>query len=225
LQIKEGMAFAELSSGGNKETVVCDKVLVAAGRRPCSDNLGLKKAGIEPDAAGRIPVNANYETSANGIYAIGDLIQGPMLAHKAMEEGVVAVERIAGQSSQVDYEYLPGIVYTWPEAAAVGRTEEQLQKDGVPYSVGRFPFSASGRARCMDEGEGFVKVLAQKESGRVLGIHIIGPRASDMIAEAVAVMTFGGTTQDIAMTFHAHPTLSEALKEAALDVDKQAIHA
>ncbi len=225
IQVKEGMAFVDLSSAGNSETVACDRLLVAAGRRPLIEGLGLKRIGVNLDATGRVAVNSNYETNVHGIHAIGDLIQGPMLAHKAMEEGVVMVERLAGQSSQVDYEYLPGIVYTWPEAASVGKNEEELQKEGIAYAVGRFPFSANGRARCMDEGEGFVKVLAKKESGMVLGIHIVGPRASDMIAEAVTVMTFGGSAQDIAMTFHAHPTLSEALKEAALDLDKAAIHA
>jgi dihydrolipoamide dehydrogenase len=130
-----------------------------------------------------------------------------------------------GQASQVDYEFIPGIIYTWPEVASVGKTEEELNRDAVPYATGRFPFSANGRARCMDEGEGFVKILAHQSTGRVLGVHIIGPRASDMIAEAVTVMTYGGSAQDVAMTFHAHPTLSEAMKEAALDVDKAAIHA
>ena len=148
-----------------------------------------------------------------------------MLAHKAMTEGEVFAERLLGQASVVDYEFIPGIIYTWPEAASVGKTEEQLQAENIPYAAGRFNFMANGRARCMDETDGFVKVLAHKETGRVLGVHIIGPRASDMIAEAVTVMTYGGSAQDIAMTFHAHPTLSEAMKEAALDVEKRAIHA
>ena len=147
-----------------------------------------------------------------------------MLAHKAMEEGVVFAERLAGQASEVEYDYLPGVCYTWPEAASVGKTEEELKSGAVPYSAGKFNFMANGRARCMDETEGFVKVLAHAETGRVLGIHIIGPRASDLIAEAVTVMTYGGSAQDIALTFHAHPTLSEAVKEAALDVEKRAIH-
>ncbi|HEX9078745.1 MAG TPA: dihydrolipoyl dehydrogenase, partial [Desulfuromonadaceae bacterium] len=165
-----------------------------------------------------------YETTVPWIHAIGDLIPGPMLAHRAMEEGVVCVERMAGQASAVEYDYLPGICYTWPEAASVGKSEEELKEANVPYAAGRFNFMANGRARCMDETEGFVKVLAHSETGRVLGLHIIGPRASDMIAEGVTVMTYGGTAADIAMTFHAHPTLSEAVKEAALDVEKRAIH-
>jgi dihydrolipoamide dehydrogenase len=147
-----------------------------------------------------------------------------MLAHKASEEGVVCVERMQGEKPVVDYEFIPGVVYTWPEAAGVGKTEEQLKAEAVPYSAGRFNFMGNGRARCMDETEGFVKILAHQQSGRVLGIHIIGPRASDLIAEAVTAMTYGATAQDVAMTFHAHPTLSEALKEAALDVEKRAIH-
>ena len=149
---------------------------------------------------------------------------GPMLAHRAMEEGAVCVERLAGQASLVEYDYLPGVCYTWPEAASVGRTEEELKEMNIPYATGRFNFMGNGRARCMDETEGFVKILAHAETGRVLGVHIIGPSASDMIAEAVTVMTYGGSAEDIAMTFHAHPTLSEAMKEAALDVEKRAIH-
>jgi dihydrolipoamide dehydrogenase len=172
-----------------------------------------------------VTVNQDYETSVPGIHAIGDLVAGPMLAHKAMEEGVVFAEKLMGQASQVEYDYLPGVCYTWPEAASVGRTEEELKEAGLDYRSGRFIFMANGRAKCMDETEGFVKVLADSGTGRVLGIHIIGPRASDMIAEAVTVMTYGGSAQDIALTFHAHPTLSEALKEAALDVEKRAIHA
>lgn len=167
----------------------------------------------------------NYLTSAPGIYAIGDLIHGPMLAHKAMAEGEVFAERLTGEASVVDYEYIPGIVYTWPEAAGVGLTEEQLKEQGIPYAAGRFNFMANGRARCMGETEGFVKILAKPDTGRVLGIHVVGPRASDLIAEAVTVMTYGGSAADIAMTFHAHPTLAEAMKEAALDVEKRAIHA
>jgi len=147
-----------------------------------------------------------------------------MLAHKAFEEGVVAIERMQGEASVVDYEYLPGICYTWPEVASVGKTEEQLKSEGAAYSVGKFNFLANGRARCMDETDGFVKILADQKTGRVLGVHIVGPRASDLISEAVTAMTFGSTAEDIAMTFHAHPTLSEALKEAALDVMKRAIH-
>jgi len=225
VESRDGKALVTLKSGETSEQLECDRILVAAGRRPLTMGLGLEEAGVVLEAGGRIGVNDNYETSAPGIFAIGDLVHGPMLAHKAMEEGVVFAERQSGQASQVEYEFIPGIIYTWPEVASVGKTEEELLQDKVPFNTGRFPFSANGRARCMDESEGFVKVLAHQSTGRVLGIHIIGPRASDMIAEAVTVMTYGGSAQDIAMTFHAHPTLSEAMKEAALDVDKAAIHA
>ena len=223
--VAEGRAIVRVSAMEESEEIVCDKVLVAVGRKPLTAGLGLEEAGVRLDQHGRVSVNGNYETSVPGIYAIGDLIAGPMLAHKAMEEGVVFAERLAGQASEVEYDYLPGICYTWPEAASVGKTEEELKAEAVPYSAGKFNFMANGRARCMDETDGFVKILAHAETGRVLGIHIIGPRASDMIAEAVTVMTYGGSAQDIALTFHAHPTLSEAMKEAALDVEKRAIHA
>ena len=225
LEKRDGKAHVRIKNGDKAEEIVCDRVLVAVGRRPLSADLGLEEAGIAADGAGRIPVNDDFATAVPGIYAIGDLVHGPMLAHKAMTEGEVFAERLLGQASVVDYEFVPGIIYTWPEAASVGKSEEQLQAENIPYAAGRFNFLANGRARCMDETEGFVKVLAHKETGRVLGVHIIGPRASDMIAEAVTVMTYGGSAQDIAMTFHAHPTLSEAMKEAALDVEKRAIHA
>ena len=214
-----------LSGTSGEQELLCDRMLVAVGRRPLIEELGLEAAGVSLDSSGRVEVNEDYRTSAEGIYAIGDLLRGPMLAHKAFEEGVVAIERMHGEASVVDYEYLPGICYTWPEAASVGKTEEQLKSEGAAYSVGKFNFLANGRARCMDETDGFVKILADQKTGRVLGVHIVGPRASDLIAEAVTAMTFGATAEDIAMTFHAHPTLSEALKEAALDVMKRAIHA
>jgi len=222
---RDGQAVVTVESGGASEEIVCDKVLVAIGRRPVTEGLGLAEADVKLDGSGRITVDENYATSTHGIYAIGDLIKGPMLAHKAMEEGVVFAERLAGQASEVEYDFVPGICYTWPEAASVGKTEEELKSEGLAYSVGKFSFMANGRAKCMDETEGFVKILAQTDSGRVLGVHIVGPRASDMIIEAVTVMTFGGSAEDIALTFHAHPTLSEAVKEAALDVEKRAIHA
>lgn len=225
VSVAEGRAIVRVSAMEESEEIACDKVLVAVGRIPLMAGIGLEEAGIKFDQHGRVSVNEDYETSVPGIYAIGDLIPGPMLAHKAMEEGVVFAERLAGQASEVEYDYLPGICYTWPEAASVGKTEEELKAETVPYSVGKFSFMANGRARCMDETDGFVKILAHDGTGRVLGIHIIGPRASDLIAEAVTVMTYGGSAQDIALTFHAHPTLSEALKEAALDVEKRAIHA
>ena len=221
----EGRATVRIDGPAGVEELDCDRVLVAAGRIPLTAGLGLDDAGVTVAANGRIAVDDNFQTGVAGIYAIGDLIAGPMLAHKAMTEGEVFAERLQGQASVVDYPFIPGIVYTWPEAASVGRTEEQLKKDGVAYASGRFPFSANGRARCMDETEGFVKILAQEKTGRVLGVHILGPRASDLISEAVTVMTYGGTAEDVAMTFHAHPTLSEAMKEAALDVEKRAIHA
>jgi dihydrolipoamide dehydrogenase len=221
----DGRLRVKFQSGDAEETIDCDRVLVAAGRRPLIAGLGLEEAGVKLDDTGRIRIDDDYQTTVPGIYAIGDLIHGPMLAHKAMAEGEVFAERLSGQASQVDYDYIPGIVYTWPEAASVGRTEEQLKADGVAYSVGKSAFMGNGRAKCMDETDGFVKILAHPQTGRVLGVHIVGPRASDLIAEAVTVMTYGGSAADIAMTFHAHPTLAEAMKEAALDVEKRAIHA
>lgn len=220
-----GQASVRIATVEETEDILCDKVLVAVGRRPLTVGLGLEAVGVAIEERGRIAVNDDYQTSVPGIYAIGDLIHGPMLAHKAMEEGVVCAERLAGQASQVDYAFIPGICYTWPEAASVGQNEEELKEAGIPYSAGKFNFLANGRAKCMEETEGFVKVLAHQETGRVLGVHLLGPRASDLIAEAVTVMTYGGSALDIAMTFHAHPTLSEAVKEAALDVEKRAIHA
>jgi len=226
-----GVTFAgdklsvQVASGDGKEEISCDRVLVAVGRRPLTAGLGLEALGVALDSGGRVSVDDDYQTIVPGVYAIGDLIAGPMLAHKAMEEGVVFAERLAGQASVVDYEFVPGIVYTWPEGASVGKTEEQLKQEKTPFAAGRFNFMGNGRAKCMAETDGFVKVLAHQETGRVLGVHILGPRASDLIAEAVTVMTYGGSAADIALTFHAHPTLSEAVKEAALDVEKRAIHA
>ncbi|MSN26851.1 MAG: dihydrolipoyl dehydrogenase [Geobacter sp.] len=217
-------AIVEYNDGTGSEEIDCDKVLVAIGRRPMTAGLGLDELGLGLDEKGRVVVDANYQTTVPGIYAIGDLVPGPMLAHKASEEGVVCVERMAGQHSTVEYDFIPGVCYTWPEAASVGSTEEQLKKANIPYRSGRFNFSALGRARCMDESEGFVKILAHQETDRVLGVHILGPRASDLIAEAATVMCFGGTARDIALMCHAHPTLSEAIKEAALDLHKEAIH-
>jgi dihydrolipoamide dehydrogenase len=223
--VAEGKALVRVAATEESEEIECDKVLVAVGRRPLTAGLGLEEAGVRLDGEGRVAVDGNFATSVPGVYAIGDLIAGPMLAHKAMEEGVVCVERLAGQASVVEYDYLPGICYTWPEAASVGKSEEELKAANVPYGAGRFNFMGNGRAKCLDETEGFVKVLAHAGTGKVLGVHIVGPRASDLIAEAVTVMTYGGSAEDIAMTFHAHPTLSEAVKEAALDVEKRAIHA
>lgn len=214
----------QYGSGTESGEIDCDRLLVAIGRRPLLSGLGVEELGIVCDQAGRIQVDENYQTTCAGIYAIGDLVPGPMLAHKASEEGVVCVERMQGKAAVVEYDYLPGVVYTWPEGASVGMTEEQLKGNSVSYKSGKFNFLANGRARAMDETEGFVKVLAHAETDRLLGIHIVGPRASDMIAEAVTAMSFMGTARDLGMQFHAHPTLSEALKEAALDVHKEAIH-
>ncbi|MFL5243854.1 MAG: dihydrolipoyl dehydrogenase [Gemmataceae bacterium] len=203
-----------------------DKVLVAVGRRPYSAGLGLLEVGVKMDEkSGRVVVDEGFQTKVPGIYAIGDLIAGPMLAHKAQDEGIAVAERLAGKKTEVNYHTIPSVVYTWPEVAAVGLTEEQVKETGKPYNVGRFNFAANGRAKCMDETEGLVKVLADAATDRLLGVHIFGPRASDLISEAVTVMEFGGSAEDIARTSHAHPTLSEALREAALAVDKRAIHA
>lgn len=218
-------AIVQFNSGTGSEEVDCDKLLIAVGRRPVTAGLGLEELGVALDEAGRVVVDDSYQASVSGIFAIGDLVKGPMLAHKASEEGVACVERMTGLATKVDYEYIPGAAYTWPEASCVGATEEQLKAAGIPYRSGRFNFAALGRARCMDETEGFVKILAHAETDRVLGVHIVGPRASDLISEAATVMNFGGTARDIALICHAHPTLPEAIREAALDVHKEAIHA
>ncbi len=218
-------AIVQFNDGTGSEEIDCDKVLVAVGRRPLTIGFGLEELGVLLDDKGRVVVDGNYQSNVPGIFAIGDLVPGPMLAHKASEEAVACVERMAGKTTTVEYEYIPGVVYTWPEGACVGGTEEQLKEAGIPYRSGRFNFAALGRARCMDETEGFVKILAHLETDRILGVHIVGPRASDLIAEAATVMNFGGTARDIALMCHAHPTLSEAIREAALDVHKEAVHA
>ena len=210
--------------GKHPQTLSCDRVLVAAGRRPLIGGLGLEAAGIKLDGQGRVEVDADYQTSCAGVYAVGDLIHGPMLAHKAMDEGAVCVERLHGERPDVDYRLIPGVVYTQPEVAAVGQTEEQLKAAAIAYAVGKFPFLASGRARALDETEGFVKVLVAPASGRLLGVHIIGPRASELIAEAAAIMAFGGSVADVALITHAHPTLSEAFREATLGAASRAVH-
>ncbi|UFS70669.1 dihydrolipoyl dehydrogenase [Geomonas sp. RF6] len=222
--VQNGKAVLSLEAGEKKEELVADKVLVAVGRKPVLTGLGLEEAGVKT-ANGRIEVDENYQTSAPGIYAIGDLIPGPLLAHKASEEGFAFAEKLAGLQAKVHYSTIPGIAYTWPEAASVGRTEQSLQEEGIPYACGKFSFIANGRARCMDETDGFVKILAHKETDKVLGIHIVGPRASDMIAQGVSFMALGGSSKELATMFHAHPTLAEAVKEAALDVHKSVIHA
>jgi dihydrolipoamide dehydrogenase len=214
----------EPAKGGERESLAADVVLVAIGRRPFTNGLGLEEVGVARDPAGRITVDDGFATNVPGIYAIGDVIRGPMLAHKAEEEGIAVVERLAGQKTEVDYDAIPSVVYTWPEAAAVGKTEEELKAASIEYRVGKFPFTANARARTNAETDGFVKVLADAATDRVLGVHIIGPDAGTMIAEAALAMEFGASAEDIARTCHAHPTLSEALKEAALAVDGRAIH-
>ena len=199
-----------------------DQVLIAAGRVPFSKGLGLEEMGIEQDPHGFVQVDDHYRTKFPHIYAIGDLIPGPMLAHKAEEEGIAVAEIIAGQQGHVNYNTVPSVIYTWPEVASVGQTEEELKSAGTPYKSGSFPFSANGRAKAMGSTEGQVKVLAHKETDQVLGVHIVGPRASDMIAEAVIIMEFSGSAEDLARSFHAHPTLSEVMREAALNVEKMA---
>jgi dihydrolipoamide dehydrogenase len=206
------------------EPIRCDRVLAATGRRPATDGVGLETVGIAADQRGFIPVDGQFRTSASGVWAIGDCVPGPMLAHKAEEDGVACVEGIAGKWAHVDYDLVPAVVFTHPEIAAVGRTEEQLVAAGVAYKKGVFPFRANGRARTIDETTGKVKVLADTATDRVLGIHVIGPNAGDLIGEAAAAMTFGATAEDIARVCHAHPTLPEALKEAALAVSGAAIH-
>ncbi len=210
---------------GAEETFACDRVLVAVGRRPYTQGLGLAEAGVTVDPkSGKVPVDAHFRTNVPTISAIGDLIDGPMLAHKAEDEGIACAEILAGKPGHVNYHTIPSVIYTWPEMASVGHTEELAKQFGLSYRIGKFPFLANGRAKAMDETEGLVKILADAETDRVLGVHILGPRASEMIAEAVAVMEFGGSAEDIARTCHAHPTLSEATREAALAVEGRAIH-
>jgi dihydrolipoamide dehydrogenase len=214
----------EPAKDGPAETIEADVVLLAIGRRPYTEGLGLQEAGVTLDERGRLKIDAHYATNVPGIYAIGDVIQGPMLAHKAEEEGVAVAERLAGQAEHVNYDVIPGVVYTWPEVASIGATEDQLKQGGVAYSVGKFPFTANGRARAMGSTDGFVKILADKASDRVLGAHIIGPDAGTLIAEIATAMEFGASSEDIARTCHAHPSLSEAVKEAALAVEGRALH-
>ncbi len=214
----------EPAKGGDAEDIKCDVVLVSIGRRPFTDGLGLDEVGVERDDRGVIQVDGDFKTSVDGIYAIGDAIPGPMLAHKAEEEGIACVERLAGQATHINYDAIPAVVYTWPEAASVGRTEEQLKEAGVAYSKGAFPFQANSRARANGDTEGFVKILADAATDEVLGVHIIGPDAGTMIAELALAMEFGASSEDIARTCHAHPTLNEAVKEAALAVEGSPIH-
>ena len=206
------------------EPLECDRVLVAVGRKPNTENLGLDVAGVELDDRGRVAVNDHFQTSASNVYAIGDVIRGPMLAHKAEEEGIACVERIATGYGHVNYDAIPGVAYTHPEIASVGRTEEELKEAGTPYRKGKFPFMANGRAKALAQTDGFVKILAHEETDRVLGVHIIGPRAGDLIAEAAVAIEFGASSEDIARSSHAHPTLAEVIKEAAFATDGRAIH-
>ncbi len=214
----------EPAAGGTVETLEADVVLVAIGRIPYTEGLGLDAAGVKRDNRGRVIVDPHFQTNIAGIYAIGDVIAGPMLAHKAEEEGVALAEILAGQAGHVNYEVIPNVVYTYPEIASVGKTEEELKAAGIAYQVGKFPFTANARARANLMTEGFVKILADAKTDRVLGVHILGPDAETMIAEAAMAMEFGASSEDIARTCHAHPTLSEAVKEAALAVAKRAIN-
>jgi dihydrolipoamide dehydrogenase len=214
----------EPSKGGEAETIDADYVLVAIGRRPYTQNLGLVESGVKLNERGRIKVDGHFKTNVDGIYAVGDVIEGPMLAHKAEEDGVAAVEIMAGQAGHVDYNLVPGVIYTAPEVASVGRTEEQLKDAGVKYNIGKFPFMANSRSRSTGETEGFVKVLADKSTDEVLGVHIVGPKAGTMIGECVTAMEFRASAEDIARICHSHPDYSEAIKEAALGVDGRAIH-
>ena len=210
-------------SEGEAETLSVDKVLVSIGRRPYTEGLGLESVGVQLDVAGRIETNG-FKTNVDGIYAIGDVITGPMLAHKAEDEGVAVAEMLAGKSGHVNYDVIPGVIYTAPEVAWVGLNEEELTQQGVDYRIGKFPFMANGRAKVNNTTDGFVKVLADTKTDRILGVHIVGPEAGNMIAEAAVAMEFGGSAEDLARTCHAHPTLTEAVKEAALAVEDRAIH-
>jgi dihydrolipoamide dehydrogenase len=214
----------EPAKGGAAETLKADVVLLSIGRRPYTDGLGLEAAGVELDERKRVKVDAHYATNVPGIYAIGDVIAGPMLAHKGEDEGVAIAEILAGQAGHVNYGAIPSVVYTWPEVASVGQTEEELKAAGVAYTVGKFPFTANGRARAMGDTDGFVKVLADKTSDRLLGAHVIGPDAGTLIAELTTAIEFGASAEDVGRICHAHPTLSEAVKEAALAADGRALH-
>ena len=218
------IASVEPAAGGPADSLEADVVLVAVGRVPYTQGLGLAEAGVAMDKNGRIVVDDHYRTNVAGIHAIGDVIAGPMLAHKAEDEGMAVAEMLAGQAGHVNYGVIPNVIYTYPEVASVGRTEEELKEAGIAYSVGKFPFTANGRAKVNRTTDGFVKVLADAATDRVLGVHIIGPDAGTLIAEAALLMEFAGSAEDMARTCHAHPTLSEAMKEAALGVAKRAVH-
>ena len=223
-EVKKGKVVLnyESTKDGKTGSIEGDKVLVAVGRKALAEGLGLDAAGVKLNERGQIIADEHYQTSVKGIYAIGDVIGGAMLAHKAEEEGVAVMEHIAGNYGHVNYDTVPWVIYTWPEVAGVGKTEEELKAAGVAYKSGAFPFSANGRAKALNCTDGKVKILADKKTDKVLGVHIVGPRASDMIAEAVVAMEFGASSEDIALSFHAHPTLAEVMREAALAVDKRA---
>jgi dihydrolipoamide dehydrogenase len=221
---KKLKAAVEPAAGGASEAIEADVVLVAIGRVPFTAGLGLEDIGVQKDKRGCVVVDAHFATNVPGIYAIGDVIAGPMLAHKAEDEGVAVAEIIAGQAGHVNYDVIPNVIYTFPEVASVGKSEEELKAAGITYQVGKFPFTANGRAKANKQTDGFVKILADAATDRVLGVHIIATQASEMIAEAAVLMEFGGSAEDLARTCHAHPTLTEAVKEAAMAVDKRAIH-
>ena len=221
---KSGAVISTVDKEGNKKNIECDVVLVSVGRKPNTKGLNLEKVGVDLDEKSRVKTDKNFKTSQNNIYAIGDVITGPMLAHKAEDEGIAVAENIAGQSGHVNYNTIPGVIYTTPEIASIGKTEEQLIKENIKYKIGKFSFMANSRAKAIDDTEGFVKILADEKTDKVLGAHLIGPHAGELIAEIGVAMEFGASSEDIARTCHAHPTFSEAVKEAALSVDKRAIH-
>jgi len=223
-RVEGGTVHVTIAEGEATREETCDVLLVAVGRRPYTEGLGVREAGVTLDERGRAVVNEHFETSVAGIFAIGDVIAGPMLAHKAEEEGIAAVERMAGQAGHVAYDCIPNVVYTWPEFASVGLSEEQARERGLEVALGSFPFLANGRAKAMEEREGQVKILADARTDRIVGAHIVGPRASDLIAELATAMELGASAEDVARSVHAHPTLPEAVKEAALGVAKRAIH-
>ena len=223
-KLSHGASIEVSGPDGKKDKIEADIVLISVGRKPYTKNLNLDKIGVELDKSGKVKVDKKFQTNIEGVYAVGDVIDGPMLAHKAEEEGIAVAELISGQSGHVNYDVIPSVIYTSPEVAAVGKTEEQLKNDKIIYKLGKFPFMANSRAKAINEPEGFVKILADVKTDRVLGVHIIGPHAGEMIAEMSVAMEFGASSEDIARTCHAHPTFSEAIKEAALSVDKRQIH-
>jgi dihydrolipoamide dehydrogenase len=222
--LKKSVKLTVENAKGETEEISCDKVLVAVGRRPNTSGTGLEQLGVALDEQGRVAIDDHFQTSVEGVYAIGDLVRGPMLAHKAEEEGIALAEELAGLPGHVNYEAIPNVVYTEPELAMVGRTEAELKEAGLKFNTGRFQFRANGRAKSLGQETGMVKILADKETDRILGVHMVGPRVSELIAEATLAMEFGASAEDLARTSHAHPTLSEVVREAALAVDKRALH-